>query len=158
MSQFKNLKELFSSINKNLKNNIKLKDLLDDVKKYNGDDWKKYIKKNSLTYNRHIVYKNDLLELVIITWDSEQETPVHGHPKNGCIFKILSGNINTCLYKTLDTKIIERIFNLKFGDTRYIDNTVSFHSMSNNYDNLCVSLHIYSPPYPLKTSNLDVDY
>ena len=44
-------------------------------------------------------------------------------------------------------KTIDRAFNLKFGDTKYIDNSISYHRMSNDYDGTCVSLHIYSPPY-----------
>ena len=100
----KNLKDFFYFIESKLKNNISLKDLVDDVKNYNDDDWKKYIKINPSSYNRHTVYKNDLLELVIITWKPKQRSHIHGHPKNGCIFKIMQGNINEYFYKSLDGK------------------------------------------------------
>ena len=140
------LNKLFDTIENNLKNNIKLSSQIDILKQYNGNDWLDYVKINKEKYNRNIVKKNDLFELAIITWDINQKTKIHGHPKGGCLFKVIHGNINENFHKKRD-KIIHRINTYKMNDISYIDNSIGYHSMHNNYDDMCVSLHIYSPPF-----------
>ena len=135
------LLQLFNTIDKNLKNGIKLKNMIEILKNYNGSDWKEYIKLNKIRYNRNIVYKNNNLELIIVTWNKNQSTEIHEHPKNGCLFKILQGNIDEYLY---NDKI--QFNNYKINDIKYIDNSIGKHKMIND-DEICISLHLYSPPY-----------
>ena len=52
------LHDLFDTIETKLKNNEKLESLKGIVKRYNNDDWKKYIKINKKCYNRNIVKKS----------------------------------------------------------------------------------------------------
>ena len=132
---------LFKSINTNLKNNIKLNNLIPILENYSDTDWQKYKKKNLKTYNRHTYKKNDLFELVVITWDKNQFTPIHSHPENGCLFKILEGSISENFYIN-DKFIKSNIYNT--GNIQYIDNFIGTHSMINNFNNICVSLHIYA--------------
>ena len=140
-----NLDNLFDNINERLKNN-KLEQLKTFLEDYTSDDWLDYMKIDKNKYNRYIFKKNDLFELVIITWDANQETRLHGHPENGCLFKVLQGNIDEYLYKNIDSKEF-KINKFSKNDVSYIDDKKGFHSMKNNYNNTCVSIHIYSPPF-----------
>ena len=137
------LQVLFNSINNNVKNGIKLDKLKDLIYKYNSTDWKQFIKLNPVKYNRHIVFKNENVELLVVTWNKNQSTKIHGHPKNGCLFKILEGYIDEHKYENDDKTVINTF---KQNDVGYIDNSIGYHKMVND-DNICVSLHIYSPPY-----------
>lgn len=135
------LKNLYNILNKNIISckNLKKHNYL--LKNYVDLDWKKYVKINDKTYNRQIYKKNDLFEIVIITWKNNQSTKIHGHPENGCLFKVLQGNIDEIIY----TDEIN-YNNYKINDVNYIDNTIGKHQMINK-DLISVSLHIYSPPF-----------
>lgn len=142
------LYNLFDTIETKLKNNEKLESLMPIVNKYNEDDWKKYIKINKKNYSRNIVKKNKIMELVIITWDKGQKSNRHGHPVGGCIFKVLKGNINEKFFKTMNPKENHQHLNqYQENDVGYIDNTLGYHLVHNVKDDVCVSLHIYSPPF-----------
>ena len=142
------LHDLFDTIETKLKNNEKLESLKPIVNKYNGNDWKKYIKINENCYNRNIIKKNKIMELVIITWNKNQKSGRHGHPVGGCIFKVLKGNINEEFYKTMNPKDNYQLLNqYKKDDVGYIDNTFGYHLVHNVENEVCVSLHIYSPPF-----------
>ena len=142
------LYKLFETIENKLKNNIKLKSLTNIVSGYNSDDWKKYIKINQKCYNRNIIKKNDTMELVIITWNVGQKTERHAHPEGGCVFKVLQGDINEQFYQTMNSnENVKHLNKYKKNDVAYIDNTIGYHLVHNNYKDICVSLHIYSPPF-----------
>ena len=88
------------------------------------------------------------MELVVITWDSDQKSGRHGHPEGGCIFKVLQGSINEEFYKTMNPEDNYEHLNKHTKDNvGYIDNTLGYHLVHNVKDNVCVSLHVYSPPF-----------
>jgi cysteine dioxygenase len=146
MSQINTLSKLFEIVQNGLKTKSSLKSLLKEVNNYTGTDWKEYVKINKKCYNRGIFKKNDIMELVIITWDIDQNTPKHGHPMGGCIYKVIQGNINEHFYENMKTNDYE-IHKYKKDDSNYIDNSIGFHVMTNESKKVCVSLHIYSPPF-----------
>ena len=75
----KSLDDLFKKINVMLKDK-KLEDLKYLLKEYNGNDWYNYVKYNNKKYNKTIAFKNELCEIVIISWDYNQISPiVRGH-------------------------------------------------------------------------------
>lgn len=138
-----NLKDLFDNINNKIDYKSDLMNYIDDIKNYKGLDWEEYVIFNNEKYNRNIVFKNEKIELIIITWLPNQETPNHEHPKNGCLFKVLKGKIDEILIK--NNNKIKKTY-LK-DDYNYIHNNIGTHKMINLYQDYCVSLHIYSPPY-----------
>ena len=99
-------------------------------------------KKND--YNKSILYRDDKYEVVLICWDTYCETKVHNHPQNGCIMKILKGNL---LEECFNTKTLHKIkVNVREkNDTSYIHDNLYLHKIINN-NQQTISLHIYSPP------------
>jgi len=142
------LHNLFTTIDNKLINNTKLNEMIDDIISYNGNDWYKYIQENDTKYNRNIVFKNNKLELIIITWKSTQGTLIHGHPENGCLFKILTGNLQETFYSKSGNDVIT---NYKINDVSYIHNNYGKHKVTNISKNTAISLHLYSPPLNLET-------
>lgn len=125
---------LIIQINEHLKlNNIySLKNLLST---YTKDDWKNYVIFDESKYKRNLVYKNETFEILILCWKEKQESPIHDHPKNGCIFKVLQGSIVEVKKDTQHT--------LNINDIGYsIGKNV--HQIKALEDS--VSLHVYSPP------------
>ena len=118
---------------------------------YVGDDWKKYMVKNVNTYNRQLVIKNENIEILILTWLPGQESPIHGHPDNGCILKVLKGELNEEIYDNLQQNIdnVQSPINTnihKNNSVSYMHNDKGYHKIKNNSAEIACSLHIYSPP------------
>ena len=112
---------------------------------YCGDDWKKYISIEENTFYKKNICMEANFDMYIITWNKFQESKIHDHSSNGCVYKILQGCIDESIY---DTNTMEKISEkcLEKDNSSCISNNIGFHKMSNNYDEICVSIHIYSPP------------
>ena len=132
-----------------IKNNNNLFKSQQILKSYNSTDWKKFVNFDNDNYKKNLVYRDDKFEVFVVCWLPKQETKIHNHSKNGCILKILEGNMQEIMYdnKIYDEnnfKILSKNTIIK-DDVRYIDDNLGFHKMiNNNYKT--VSLHIYSPP------------
>lgn len=112
--------------------------------KYNGEDWIKYIKIDNNYYFKNKIFGNNNFEIYIITWNKNQNAPIHDHSSNGCWLKVLDGKLLEQKYSK-ELKLISTNI-LKKDDISYMDNTLGYHSISNNYDNITVTLHVYNPP------------
>ena len=141
-----NLINLYNSIknNINLKSYKNIRHLAHIIKKYDSDDWKKYVTVNDLSYNKLLVNQTDEFSIYIITWKKYQESKIHDHSDNGCLYKILKGNLIENHYNNkleyTGFKILEK------NNIGYIDNKLYYHNMINNNNGITISLHIYSPP------------
>ena len=141
-----NLQELFKLINQNIKKKDKknIKDLYNIIKDYDGTDWIEYRKVNKETNNKILVDRNENFDMYIITWNNYQKSKIHNHPENGCIYKILEGHL---IEENYDDKLrLVGIKSLFIDCIGYIDDFIYLHRMNNYKNNICVSLHIYSPP------------
>jgi len=103
-----------------------------------------YIVLNRKKYNRSVVIRDGMLEMDVITWMSGQESDVHGHPGD-CIYKMLKGSLREDLYN--QKSIIRR--NIVEGDCGYICDSIGYHNVKNNGGTYAVSLHVYSPSFPI---------
>ena len=142
------ISKLISILNNNTKkNSINLINVINDIKllRFEEDQWYKYInlqKKN--TYNKTIIYRNDIYEIILISWDKNAITKIHNHPKNGCIMKILKGSL---MEETYNSNTLEKI-----GENIYEKDNISYihddlyHHKIINTSHLSDSVHIYSPP------------
>lgn len=93
-------------------------------------------------YKKYKLYSNNNFELVVIKWFKNHETPIHQHPDNGCLLKLLYGELTEHRYNFNIEKISETY--IKKNDISYIDNNLYLHKIEcikNGY-----SLHLYSPP------------
>lgn len=143
------LKKLFKSIKLNIKldTNKNIKHLIDILNNYDGNDWMSYVMINPDKYNKILVVppeENSDFDMYIITWNKHQESLIHNHSENGCVYKVLQGSISEEHYN-IDLKLNSSKLVCK-NIVGYIDNTIGYHKMINNTDEVVVTLHIYSPP------------
>tara|TARA_B110000027_G_C15845195_1_gene180201 strand:+ start:56 stop:496 length:441 start_codon:yes stop_codon:yes gene_type:complete len=133
-----NLRQL--NINNNLLNKKKY------LENYNSLDYKKFINLKNNTYNRNLVYRDKNFELFIISWNKNNYSGIHNHSENGCLFKILEGEIVETRYNIKNLEEGVMIKYNTYSEVSYIDNSLYYHKMENIFDIPCISLHIYSPP------------
>lgn len=119
------------------------KDILDDIT-IDHPEMTQYIVLDTKGYHRKVVIRDRMMELAVITWLSGQESGVHGHPGE-CIFKLLKGTMREDLYTR---KAIKRN-DLEPGFVGYVSNKVGYHNVKNIGDDFAVSIHIYSPSFPI---------
>lgn len=118
---------------------------------YVGTDWQKYLDLDSMylinnNYYKKSIMKTDLFEMFLIIWKLNSESPIHDHPKDGCLLKVLDGCLVETIYQNIDG-------NAKYIHSNILDtNSIGFrignkilHKIQ-NYDSISVSLHIYFPP------------
>ena len=56
------------------------------------NDWEQHVKFDDRTYCKNILYRDDHIECILIGWLPGQASPLHGHPENGCLMRVLSGS------------------------------------------------------------------
>ena len=139
----RNLKTIISLIKKQPILNLKsLKPLLNC---YQSKDWANYEFYDINTYKKNLVYRDKDFEIFVVCWSENQGTQIHDHAANGCILKVLQGELTEYKYNIKSLKLKE-FNNLSTNSISYIDNDCSYHKIINNNDMNAVSLHIYSPP------------
>lgn len=111
---------------------------------YNGDDWQNYVKFSSDCYSRNHVIHTKEYELLILCWQPNQGSPIHNHPKQGCLLKVLEGELSEKKYNK-SNYIVETIY--KTGEVSYIDNQLGVHQIKNQNQEKAVSLHLYVPGF-----------
>jgi cysteine dioxygenase len=140
-----NLSDLIKNINENIHQKSNLKSIISEVKKYDDVDWKNYVKINKNRYNKELVYKNELFDIYIVTWNKKQKSSIHNHPEYGCVYKVLKGIITEYLFDP-NIETIIKTNKLNENDIGYIHDNIGYHYIENNTDDISVSLHIYKPP------------
>jgi len=90
--------------------------------------------------NKKKLYTNEDFELVLIYWGKYSQTSIHKHPSNGCVLKVLDGELNEYVYKNNDININ----NLKTNDISYMHDNLGEHQIIPTKKSL--SIHLYSPP------------
>jgi len=141
-----NLAELFNAFTVALRRGKKLKDLGPLLSSYDGDDWKQYEKYNADHYARNLVKINDQLEMLILCWEVHQGCPVHDHPVNGCLVRILKGEVTETVYKLSGKPEFLSSSILPTGGIAFKEGNAILHEIFNHSDKRAASIHIYSPP------------
>ena len=152
-----NIKDLGQNITQKLQNGSKLRDLKFLIQQYDGSDLLKFVQFSNSGYTRNVVFQNDLIDVVVISWNEHQCCKIHDHPDNGCLMKIMDGKLIENVY----TRSIQNneINNGSFDDLKLcntnilLKNDISFiqgknglHRITNEQNAKTISLHIYSPP------------
>ena len=113
--------------------------------KYNGEDWIKYIQIDNNYYFKNKIFGNNNFEIYIITWNKNQNAPIHDHSCNGCWLKVLQGELNENIYES-ESLSLYKSNTIKTNDISFMKNNIGYHSITNNSDETAVTLHIYNPP------------
>lgn len=142
-----NIEELGAIITNKLNEGASLCNLRYLLENYNGTDWTSYMKFSDSKYVRNIVLRNETIDIVIVCWEIHQGCGIHDHPDNGCLMRIMSGQLTEKVYakNELGFELLNSN-NLCDNQISYIQGKTGFHCISNNGNKQTVSFHIYSPP------------
>lgn len=139
-----NINKLSELLYKNFKNGLQLSENIPIVDQYNETDYKLYINPPKIgQYNRTLVTSNDYFDIYIITWQPNSKTPIHDHASQGCILKLLQGNLTETVYDcSLEIKKVKNVYENMIS---FITNNIGYHLIENNSIDMAVSIHVYSP-------------
>ncbi len=93
-------------------------------------------------YCRIPLIAKDEYDLLLCCWKPGQMAPIHGHPNQGCLVKIISGTLTEEIIYNNGKKEI-RVN--RESDVGYIHDSIGQHSVSNESTENAVSLHLYAP-------------
>jgi cysteine dioxygenase len=144
----KDFDKLIDELTLNLNDSINIISLYDSnelIKHYpNDEEFNNH--KNTYGYYKKLIYSNDKFELYLIFWSPYASSPIHDHPEQGCVMKLLSG------------QLIEEVFINKNNTINFDHRNIIFvNDINNRYgneivhrilnlDNFSISLHLYFPP------------
>ncbi len=94
---------------------------------------------------RHVLVENELMKVVLIHWKSGEISSIHGHPKGGCVFKILQGSLEELRYTADASPKLLSVSKYQEGSMAYIDDNMGHHAVGNPFDMPAISLHVYTP-------------
>jgi len=140
------LDELFDALDTALRSGKKLKGLGPLLASYNGDDWREFESYRADHYSRNLVRVNDLMEMLVLCWEIRQGCPVHDHPDNGCLVRIMQSEVTENIYELKDNPEFISGSILPAGGIAYKEGNRILHEIFNHSDSRAASIHIYSPP------------
>ena len=114
--------------------------VLKGLKNLDKEQVKRFIKNPE---QRHVLLSNEFFELVLNLWKPGRATDIHGHPGEGCLFKLLQGKLEELRYTPERSSKLLSMNSLRSGDMAYIDNSFAYHQVGNPYGSPAVSLHVY---------------
>lgn len=140
------LAELCNSLSDDIINITKL------LLNYNSDDWTEVVKdvkksdSNCNNYHKIRIHNNDLIDVYLIVWFDDSESPIHDHSEGGCIVKILKGTLTEQIFQNIGNNHATLIKSniLKQHDINYKSGNQILHKIK--ADEYSVSVHIYFPP------------
>lgn len=114
----------------------------------NTHDYQKWVQLDKTNYKRVVIHRENEFELVLLTWGPHQYSTKHSHQSdNGvhshCWFKLLNGNLTENIFYN-NNKMTLQIHNP--GIVNYLHDSIGEHEISNDCNNIAISLHCYSPP------------
>ena len=116
------------------------------LRRYNSPDWNNFVNYQKINeFQKNLVHRDLDFEIFLINWPIDYQSKIHNHSENGCLLKVLKGNLLENIYhpnlELLDSK--KRYTN----QISYLDDSIGYHSVQNIDKTNSVSMHIYSPPY-----------
>jgi predicted metal-dependent enzyme (double-stranded beta helix superfamily) len=114
------------------------------VEQYQGVDWRPYAQFSDAGYMRHLIYRHELFEILLLCWNPMQSTALHDHPEQGCVLKVLQGTLWEEKYKIGIHEPFQTA-SLEAGSVGFMDNTMGIHRVTNKGELPAVSLHVYAP-------------
>lgn len=105
-------------------------------------------------YARHLVFKSDNVEILVVCWRPGQGSPIHHHDNSDGLMIILDGEITNTSYPP-DGPRITTVW--RPGDVGHVPVGTS-HEVKNTSTQNVVSLHVYAPPLKRELQGPDLGY
>ena len=98
-------------------------------------------------YTRNCLARTDYYELILLCWDVNAKTPVHGHGGEDCWVYQIHGTIEEVRFEEQEDCITEQNrMVLSPGKLTYMHDRMGYHSLRNISHQKAMTLHIYANP------------
>ena len=102
---------------------------------------------NKCGYTRNCLARTDCYELVLLCWDVNAQTPIHGHGGKDCWVYQVQGSIEEMRFEEQEDCLIEQNrMVLHHRRLTYMHDRMGYHSLRNISDQKAMTLHIYASP------------
>jgi predicted metal-dependent enzyme (double-stranded beta helix superfamily) len=105
-------------------------------------------------YARHLVFKSEHVEILVVCWRPGQGSPIHGHGIADGLMIILEGEITNTSYFE-DGRKVSTVWGPGFVGHTPVGVQ---HEVVNRSDGDVVSLHVYAPPLKRELQGADMGY
>lgn len=111
------------------------------------DEFEEYASWSENSYTRNCITRTDEFEFILICWDTNAKTSIHGHDGQDCWVHQVSGNIKERRYKNNDGDLSQYVAReLEEGKMVYMTDKMGFHSIENISGQRAMTLHVYASP------------
>lgn len=102
-------------------------------------------------YKRTVLFQNNDVEVILIDWDTESETPIHDHGKSRGLIKVLKGSLREEVFLLHKKFPMEKAYSRFYRSGSVVLEFPNFiHCMKNAGKTRARSLHIYTPPLRMR--------
>lgn len=110
-------------------------------------DLKQYSTWESGDYTRNCLARTDDYEIILLCWDKNSATPIHGHGGQDCWVYQVEGDVLEMRFneKNDELKLSEKL-KLGEGDVSYMTDEMGYHLIKNEGKEKAMTLHIYAGP------------
>ena len=102
-------------------------------------------------YTRHLVHKDDNVEILVLCWARGAVAPIHGHEGEYCWARVERGRLAFASYREASRAplTLEPLGPAVEGGPGYVDGPADIHAVSNPTElgEDAVSVHVYCRPY-----------
>lgn len=101
-------------------------------------------------YTRHLVYREELFQILVLCWNPGQATPVHDHADQKCWMAIERGRLEIADFAWNRRAPLDELAREVVGDGElHVDQCACLHKIDNcpRWDEPAVSIHVYSRPF-----------
>ena len=139
------IRYLSNKVKNILKYDISIANLGILMNNINYEDVKDYVRYNENTYQRIQLLNNGKRLIYLLCWYPNQTSLIHDHPEDGCIFKVLKGQLDETIYEVDKTETNP----LSVNSYAYRNGNKVLHKVVNGNE-YSVTLHVYPVGYTPK--------
>ena len=115
--------------------------------RFTGDHLGTYATWIDQDYSRNCLARTPNYEIILLCWDVDSKTPIHGHDEKDCWVYQLQGSIEEKRYQEHVGNLSEtHRMKLTPGKLTYMHDRMGYHSIENNSGKRAMTLHIYASP------------
>ncbi len=99
-------------------------------------------------YTRNCVARTDEYELLLLCWDQQAETPIHGHGGQDCWVYQIEGTVEEIRVKEDENGDLQETHRMDLapGKISYMHDRMGYHQIRNPFRQRAMTLHIYAKP------------
>ena len=101
-------------------------------------------------YTRHLVHKDENVEILVLCWAMGSMAPIHGHEGEYCWARVERGRLAFASYREASRMPLRlELLGAVEGGPGYVDGPADIHAVSNpsSLAEDAVSVHVYCRPY-----------